>query len=110
MRPDLQTHLQHTHLGIHDVAGMSRGPCHRERRTCMLCSCPSQDKVTSLYMHLVPVCVSWAQRWHPEEARFGPMQDRCVGVGVGGGGGGGGGGCMCVCMNVCGVCTLGDQH
>jgi len=29
---------------------------------------------------------------------------------VGGGGGGGGGGCMCVCMNVCGVCTLGDQH
>jgi len=44
------------------------------------------------------------------EARFGPMQDRCVGVGVGGGGGGGGGGCMCVCMNVCGVCTLGDQH
>uniref|UniRef100_A0A7S3QMQ2 Glycerophosphocholine acyltransferase 1 n=1 Tax=Dunaliella tertiolecta TaxID=3047 RepID=A0A7S3QMQ2_DUNTE len=33
------------------------------------------DKVTSLYMHLVPVCVSWANRWFPEESRFGPRQD-----------------------------------
>eukprot|EP00967_Tisochrysis_lutea_P060145 scaffold76844_cov19-Tisochrysis_lutea.AAC.1 len=37
-----------------------------------------QDKVTSLYMHLVPVCVSWANRWFPEESRFGPRQDRCA--------------------------------
>eukprot|EP00878_Enallax_costatus_P012895 GHUV01013465.1.p1 GENE.GHUV01013465.1~~GHUV01013465.1.p1 ORF type:complete len:336 (+),score=54.06 GHUV01013465.1:169-1176(+) len=33
------------------------------------------DKVTSVYLHLAPACVSWTLRWHPDTSRFGPGKD-----------------------------------
>jgi hypothetical protein len=32
------------------------------------------DKVTSVFLHLGPACVSWTLRWHPDSNRFGPGQ------------------------------------
>ncbi|GFH21148.1 uncharacterized protein HaLaN_18391 [Haematococcus lacustris] len=40
------------------------------------------DKVTSLYLHLVPACVSWAQRWHLDTSRFTPLDNTGTRVGL----------------------------
>lgn len=40
------------------------------------------DKVTSLYLHLVPACVSWAQRWHLDTSRFTPLDNMGTRVGL----------------------------
>eukprot|EP00879_Flechtneria_rotunda_P015404 GHRR01016106.1.p1 GENE.GHRR01016106.1~~GHRR01016106.1.p1 ORF type:complete len:374 (+),score=84.39 GHRR01016106.1:50-1171(+) len=33
------------------------------------------DKVTSVFLHLAPACVTWTLHWHPDADRFGPRPD-----------------------------------